>query len=86
MIASPNLCGAVGYSANVRGAKLLAKLSPLFPCARCTPFAFLYLLGFPGPNYLRAAGFVHNNLLWGGGVPYGHTPPIPLSVALLVVS
>lgn len=40
----------------------LAALSPHCCRARCAPFTFLRLLGFPPLNHLRVAGLVHGNL------------------------
>src|SRR5215470_11211915 len=42
--------------------RLLATLWPRSCGGRCSPFVFLCLLGFPGPNHLRVARLVHRNL------------------------
>src|ERR1700751_5315770 len=45
---------------------------------------FFVFAGFSRAESLEGGGFVHSDLRWGGGVPYGRTPPVCLSVALLV--
>ena len=58
-------------SAALRAEKFPSALSPWFCRGWCTPFIFLCLLGFPGPNHLRMARLVHSN------------PPLSFSVLLL---
>ena len=57
-----------GRSAALRAEKFPSALSPWFCRGWCTPFIFLCLLGFPGPNHVRMARLVHGNLPLGFSV------------------
>ena len=57
-----------GRSAALRAEKFPSALSPRFCRGWCTPFIFLCLQAFPGPNHVRMARLVHGNLPLGFSV------------------